>query len=58
MHNFYYSTKGYFKSSKQVPIKLFKLANVSAEEAINWLDKQPIHQIYNPPPKYMPRLIL
>ena len=46
----YYSDDG--KSAIQ---KLAKASDSTKEEAEKWLLKQPLYQIYLPPPKYVPR---
>ena len=50
----YYSTEGYWKGYSAIP-KLAQKANVSENEAKQWLQKQAIWQIYLPSPKYIPR---
>ena len=50
----YYSDYGYWKGRSTI----HKLANASGstkEEAQRWLLKQPLYQIYLPPPRYVPR---
>ena len=50
----YYSPKGYWKGYAAVN-KQAKEAGVSEDTARKWLQKQPIWQIYLPPPSYIPR---
>ena len=54
MSRIYYSTKGYWKGFSGVS-KLASAAKVSGEEAIKWLEKQALWQIYLPATKYIPR---
>ena len=50
----YYSDSGYWRG-KSATQKLAKKAGTTNEEAEKWLLKQPLYQIYLPPPKYVPR---
>ena len=54
MEEIYYSPNGYWHGESAVT-KLSSKAKVSKKEAREWLSKQPIWQIYLPPPKYIPR---
>ena len=50
----YYSTKGYWKGYAAIE-KLAREAQVSEEDAKDWLEKQALWQIYLAPPEYIPR---
>ena len=50
----YYSDYGYWKDKSAIQ-KLTKALGSMKEEAEKWLLKQPLYQIYLPPPKYIPR---
>ena len=50
----YYSDDGYWRG-KIVIQRLAKASGSTKEEAERWLLKQPLYQIYLPPPKYIPR---
>ena len=50
----YYSDDGYWRGKSAIQ-KLAKKTGTTKEEAEKWLLKQPLHQIYLPPPKYVPR---
>ena len=50
----YYSPEGYWKGYSAIS-KLASTANVSEDEARDWLERQALWQIYLPPPKYLPR---
>ena len=50
----YYSESGYWRGKSAIQ-KLAKKAGTTNEEAEKWLHKQPLYQIYLPPPKYVPR---
>ena len=50
----YYSDDGYWTGKSAIQ-KLAKASGSTKEEAEKWLLKQPLHQIYLPPPKYVPR---
>ena len=50
----YYSDDGYWRG-KSVVHKLSEASGSMKEEAEKWLLKQPLYQIYLPPPKYIPR---
>ena len=50
----YYSDDGYWRGKSAIQ-KLAKTSGSTKEEAEKWLLKQPLHQIYLPPPKYVPR---
>ena len=50
----YYSDDGYWRGKSAIQ-KLAKKTDTTKEEAEKWLLKQPIYQIYLPPPKYVPR---
>ena len=50
----YYSNDGYWRG-KSVIQKLSKASGSIKEEAEEWLLRQPLYQIYLPPPKYIPR---
>ena len=54
LEKIYYSPKGYWRGFNAIK-HLSTAANVSEEEAKNWLKKQAIWQIYLPAPKYIPR---
>ena len=54
MEKVYYSPSGFWKGYEAVD-KLAKTAGVSKKEAREWLQKQPIWQIYLPRPKYIPQ---
>ena len=51
----YYSDSGYWRGRSAIQ-KLAKASGSTKEEAEKWLLKQPLYQIYLPPPKYVPRL--
>ena len=50
----YYSNEGYWRGKTAIQ-KLFKASGSTKEEAEKWLMRQPLYQIYVPPPKYIPR---
>ena len=50
----YYPDDGYWRGKSAIQ-KLSKASGSSREEAEKWLLKQPLYQIYLPPPKYVPR---
>ena len=50
----YYSDDGYWRVESAIQ-KLAKASGSTKEEAEKWLLKQPLYQIYLPPPKYIPR---
>ena len=50
----YYSDDGYWRGKSAIQ-KLAKASGSTKEEAEKWLLKQPLYQIYLPPPKYVPR---
>ena len=50
----YYSDDGYWRGKSAIQ-KLAKKTGSTKEEAEKWLLKQPLYQIYLPPPKYVPR---
>ena len=50
----YYSDEGYWRAKSAIQ-KLSKATGSTKEEAERWLLKQPLYQIYLPPPKYVPR---
>ena len=50
----YYSDDGYWRGKSAIQ-KLAKESDSTREEAEKWLLKQPLYQIYLPPPKYVPR---
>ena len=50
----YYSDDGYWRGKSAIQ-KLSKATGSTKEEAERWLLKQPLYQIYLPPPKYIPR---
>ena len=50
----YYSDDGYWRGKSAIQ-KLAKASGLTKEEAERWLLKQPLYQIYLPPPKYIPR---
>ena len=50
----YYSDSGYWRGKSAIQ-KLAKKAGTTNEEAEKWLLKQPLYQIYLPPPKNVPR---
>ena len=50
----YYSDDGYWRGKSAIQ-KLAKSSGSTKEEAEKWLLKQPLYQIYLPPPKYVPR---
>ena len=50
----YYSNDGYWRGKSAIQ-KLAKALDSTKEEAEKWLLKQPLYQIYLPPPKYIPR---
>ena len=54
MEEIYYSPSGYWHGESAVN-KLSQKAGVSKKEAREWLSKQPIWQIYQPAPQYVPR---
>ena len=52
----YYSDDRYWRGKSAIQ-KLAKASDSMKEEAERWLLKQPLYQIYLPPPKYIPRPI-
>ena len=50
----YYSDDGYWRGRSAIQ-KLAKKVGTTNEKAEKWLLKQPLYQIYLPPPKYIPR---
>ena len=50
----YYSDDGYWRGKSTIQ-KLSKATGSTKEQAERWLLKQPLYQIYLPPPKYIPR---
>ena len=50
----YYSDDGYWRGKSAIQ-KLAKKTGTTNEEAEKWLLKQPLYQIYLPPPRYVPR---
>ena len=50
----YYSDNGYWRGKTAIK-RLAKASGSTKEEAEKWLLKQPLYQIYLPPPKYIPR---
>ena len=54
MDKIYYSDDGYWRGKSAIQ-KLAKKVGTTNEEAEKWLLKQPLYQIYLPPPKYVPR---
>ena len=50
----YYSDNGYWRGKSAIQ-KLARSSGSTREEAEKWLLKQPLYQIYLPPPKYVPR---
>ena len=50
----YYSDDGYWRGRSAIQ-KLSKASGSTKEEAERWLLRQPLYQIYLPPPKYIPR---
>ena len=50
----YYFDNGYWRGKSAIQ-KLAKKTGTTNEEAEKWLLKQPLYQIYLPPPKYVPR---
>ena len=50
----YYSDDGYWRGKNAIQ-KLSRASGSTKEEAEKWLMKQPLYQIYLPPPKYIPR---
>ena len=50
----YYSDYRYWRGKSAIH-KLAKASGSTKEEAEKWLLKQPLYQIYLPPPKYVPR---
>ena len=50
----YCSDDGYWRGKSTIQ-KLAKASGLKIEEAEWWLLKQPLYQIYLPPPKYVPR---
>ena len=50
----YYSDDGYWRGKSAIQ-KLSKAWGSTKEEAEKWPLKQPLYQIYLPPPKYIPR---
>ena len=50
----YYFDDGYWRGKNAIQ-KLSKALDSTKEEAEKWLLKQPLYQIYLPPPKYIPR---
>ena len=49
----YYSDDGYWRGKIAIQ-RLAKALGSTKEEAEKWLLKQPLYQIYLPPPKYVP----
>ena len=49
-----YSDDGYWRGKSAIQ-KLSRASGSTKEEAEKWLLKQPLYQIYLPPPKYIPR---
>ena len=49
-----YSNDGYWRGKSAIQ-KLSKASGSTKEEAEKWLLRQPLYQIYLPPPKYIPR---
>ena len=49
----YYSDNGYWRVKSAIQ-KLSRASGSTKEEAEKWLMKQPLYQIYLPPPKYIP----
>ena len=54
VNQIYYSDDGYWRGRSAIQ-KLAKASGSTKEEAERWLLKQPLYQIYLPPPKYVPR---
>ena len=50
----HYSDDGYWRGKSAIQ-NLAKASGSTKEEAKKWLLKQPLYQIYLPPPKYIPR---
>ena len=50
----YCSDYGYWRGKSAIQ-NLSKASGSTKEEAEKWLMKQPLYQIYLPPPKYIPR---
>ena len=50
----YYSDNGYWRGKIAIQ-KLAKASGSTKEEAVRWLMKQPLYQIYLPTPKYILR---
>ena len=50
----YYSDDGYWRGKSAIQ-KLAKALDSTREETEKWVLKQPLYQIYLPPPKYVPR---
>ena len=50
----YHSDDGYWRGKSAIQ-KLAKASGLMKEEAEKWLLRQPLHQIYLPAPKYVPR---
>ena len=50
----YYSNDGSWRGNNAIQ-KLSKASGSTEEEAEKWLMRQPLYQIYLPPPKYIPR---
>ena len=50
----YYSDNGYWRGKSAIQ-KLSRAPGSMKEEAEKWLMKQPLYQMYLPPPKYIPR---
>ena len=50
----YYSDDGYWRGKRAIQ-ELSKASGPTKEEAEKWLLKQPLYQIYLPPPKYISR---
>ena len=50
----YYSDDGYWRGKSAIQ-RLAKASGSTKEEAEKWLLRQPLYQIYLPPPKYVPR---
>ena len=54
VNQIYYSDDGYWRGRSAIQ-KLATASGSTKEEAERWLLKQPLYQIYLPPPKYVPR---
>ena len=50
----YHFNIGYWREKTAIE-KLSKASGSTKEEAEKWLMRQPLYQIYLPPPKYIPR---